>query len=326
MHKHPSGFNTRCNSNHRRHEKTKITANSPLSPEAFPFESATTHHHDYDNIDFHRPPPPPPPPPSSSFCGGGGGGGVQHDWSINDCTNRSVILSRADYDADWHILTANHYHHHQHHQHHQQQLLNPPHNPLTQQQQQQAKRVSLDASHMFWLSQHRNAAHNGGRGMDLDELSFLDHDYGNAGGAVADEYDDSLRDSIDLDDFDEYDDDDDDDETTMEEITHRQWLEHRRRLDLCMQKSQESRQQVVMSLPPIQRSLLDLTQSRLQPAPPQVQQPPLPPPRKLSPTTSLSSSSSSSSTAFAQTQHSMRAVQDQLFGTTKTTTTAEPPL
>jgi hypothetical protein len=320
MHKHSSGFNTtRYSNNNHRHEKIKITANSPLSPEAFPFESATQHHH-YDD-DFHRP----PPPSTSSFCGGGG----VHDWSINDCTNRSVILSRADYDADWHILTANHYHHHQHQYPllpQQQQLLNqPPQNPLTQQeqQQQQAKRVSLDASHMFWLSQHRNAARGGGHGMDLDELSFLDHDYGNAGGggALTDEYDDSLRDSIDLDDFDEYD-DEDDDETTMEENTHRQWLEHRRRLDLCMQKSQESRQQV-MSLQPIQRSLLDFTlQQQRQPAPPQV---PPPPPRQLSSTTSLSSSSSSSSssTAFAQTQHSMRAVQDQLFGTTTTTTTAD---
>jgi hypothetical protein len=156
-----------------------------------------------------------------------------------------VILNCERDDDDWLILTSNH---------HDDILLQ------YQNQQQQhplAKRVSLDTCEMLLLKNNSRS-----HPMDLDDLSFLD------GGGVNE---DDLWNNDD-------DDDDDDDETTIDEYKHRQWLEHRRRLQICMEKSQESRQQIV-------------SQNKVLPQP------------------SLSSLSS----AFTQTHQSMRAVQDNVF-------------
>jgi hypothetical protein len=248
MHKHPNGFqNTR---------PFAAPSSSPLSPEAF-FSFVELPQGKDDGKKKKRLAFSLDDEDNDDSC-----------WGINDCTNRSVILSRyheqePDYDDNWlTILTAN------------------------DDRQSPAKRVSLDSSDA-WCGGQRDTMMT----MDLDDLSFLDRDYGGSGMDVYGGDNDS--DSLSM--------DEDEDETTHEEYTHRRWLEHRQRLDLCMIKSQESRQRILAehfsSCGASCSTTTTMTMMQSHPHPP---------------------------TVFARTQRSMIAVRDQIIvGSTTTTAAAD---
>jgi hypothetical protein len=253
MHKHPNGFqNTR---------PLVAPSSSPLSPEAFFFSCVVEPPHDGQKKK------------RVSYNDNNNNDNDDSCWGINDCTNRSVILSRyheqeePDYDDNWlTILTANDDIQHE-----------PPH----------AKRVSLDASDTWCDGRDARMMM-----MDLDDLSFMDRDYGNGG---------SDTDSLSMEAEEE-----DNDETSMthEEYTHRRWLEHRHRLDLCMIKSQESRQRILAEQHYFATACGASSSSTTTATPMQSHHHP--------------------PTVFVRTQRSMVAVRDQIIVGLTTTTTTTP--